>query len=212
MLSDEEILKASKWIKDNFGEEIEAALRGTRYNISIIIAIACQGIADRWLPWIEDFSIEEVLGRCITNSSGDYPGTHRVDFPKNESEFHDHYGDEITGMLVEEGNKMRNMPQPYYPKGYGSAHILYKSYGIFQYDLSHILEDSEFFLKKQWYNFNECFKRLMITLNGLDRKAKSHKDLWSILKAYSGSHGLEAIKYADNIFELNDIVNDRMPA
>lgn len=195
-------VKAASWIKQHFGAAIETVLHGTAYDINLVLAIAAQETAYRWLLWIDKYSVDTILSRCIGDASGDFHGTHRSAFPKNAGEFHDRYGDSFTDMLISEGNKMRAMPQPDEPNGYHPWHFLYKGYGIFQYDLQNVLTDEDFFRNKLWFYFDECLKRLISELN---EKAKKHSDLFSIVKAYNGS-GAKAEMYSKNVMEFKKII------
>ena len=97
--------------------------------------------------------------------AGDFPDTVRDAFPVNKAALEAQYGNELTQMLIDEGNKMRAMPQPGFPHGYQAADYLYKGYGIFQYDLQYIQTDNAFFTGKLWYSIDYCIDRLIKELN-----------------------------------------------
>lgn len=189
----------STWMKDNFEDKIIAAVNNTPFDADLVYAIACQETAQRWQIWINMTDAETVLERCVFDASGDFPDTSRGAFPKNKNEFIAAYGDALTQMLVDEGNKMRAMPQPGFPHGYAPGNFLYKGYGIFQYDLQNIKTDKSFFADKLWYSIDECLARL---IKELKAKWSAHtNDMYNTVKAYNGS-GARAEQYAQRVSQF----------
>lgn len=198
-LSKPQCLVCSTWMKDNFGDKIIALVNNTPFDESLVYALACQETACKWQMWVNIADAATILARCVFDASGDFPDTTRGAFPKNKNEFISEYGNILTQMLVDEGNKMRGMPQPGFPHGYGAATYLYKGYGIFQYDLQNIKTDKAFFADKLWYSIDECLARLLKELN---EKWKAHtNDMYSTVKAYNGS-GTRAEQYAQKVSQF----------
>ncbi len=198
-LSKPHCIICSTWMKDNFQDKIITAVRNTPFDENLVYAIACQETAQRWQMWINMADAATVLQRSVFDASGDFPDTSRSAFPKNKNEFISEYGNILTQMLVDEGNKMRAMPQPGFPHGYGAAAFLYKGYGIFQYDLQHIKTDKSFFADKLWYSFDECLARL---IKELKTKWSAHtNDMYNTVKAYNGS-GSRAEQYAQRVSQF----------
>jgi hypothetical protein len=185
--------KIVAWMKQNFENKVIQAVENTPFEKEVIYAIACQETAQRWLLWIDSYDAATVLQRCVFDASGDFPDTSRSAFPKNKNELLAEFGADITQMLIDEGNKMRAMPQPGHPQGYGAASFLYKGYGIFQYDLQFIKEDKNFFVDKLWYSIDECLSRAIKELKS--KWSKHPNDLFHTVKAYNGG-GDRAEQYA----------------
>jgi hypothetical protein len=198
-LDKKDALKAAAWMQRNFGDKLRAAANGTPFSSNLLISIALQETAQRWLLWINDYDVKTVLARCVFDASGDFPDTHRGAFPRNQLELRRAYGDDITDMLIAEANLMRAMPQPGDHDGYGPARYLYKGYGIFQYDLQNIVKDKVFFEHKLWYQFDNCLSRLMIELRD---KFHITQNKWDAVRAYNGS-GPRAENYRDNVKQFN---------
>lgn len=194
--------KAINWLQFNFGEKIEKAVLGTPFEAKHIYGIACQETAYKWILWVDKYSPQIILQRCIFDASGDMPNTNRSAFPKNKATFSAKYGNDFTNMLVKESNLQRAMPQVNFPKGFQPAPFLYKGYGIFQYDLQAVIEDEIFFRDKQWYSFDECLKRLMKELNF---KYSITKDVYKSIRSYNGS-GNAAENYAKNVMIFSEWV------
>jgi hypothetical protein len=191
----EDALHLQKWMLSHFEQNIENAVRGTKFPKNLPIAIACQESFYKIRLWIDKYAPEVVLARCVFDANGDAPKTSRSAFPMNSLDFQRKYGEEFTNMLVMEANKMRAMPQVDAPGGYKPANFLYKGYGIFQYDLQFVNSDKDFFFKKQWYDIDACLKRLIGELN---EKAKVSSSLRETVRRYNGS-GAKAEEYADNV-------------
>lgn len=184
--------KAARWMKDNFGHEMAAAVSGTVFSVDHVCAIACQETAYLWLSWIDTMAVGDVLGRCIGDASGDFPGTTRNAFPKNTGLFRDKYGDNLTDILIGEANLSRRI------RGFEPREWVYKGYGIYQFDLQHILTDEAFFRDRKWYSYGECIVRLM---QELKHKYNVYQDIWQAIKAYNGS-GDAATNYANNVTQF----------
>lgn len=194
--------KCANWMRNNFYGQIKEVTRGTPWTADLIISIALKETAQKWQMWIDDYSKEEILARCVFDASGDFPGTSRAAFPKNRQAFEKVYGPELTAMLVNEANLTRRMPQPDDKDGYKPASYLYKGYGIFQYDLQHITTNPTFFTEKRWYNFTDCLWNCVEVLNDI---AKTRDNLRGIVKAYNGT-GQRADEYADSVLAFMQIV------
>ena len=192
-LSQSNCRKCVAWMKQNFENKIIQAVENTPFEKEVIYAIACQETAQRWVLWMDSFEAVTILQRCVFDASGDFPDTSRSAFPKNKSELEAQFGHEITQMLVDEGNKMRAMPQPGHPQGFSPAGYLYKGYGIFQYDLQFIKDDKNFFVDKLWYSIDECLSRAIKELKS--KWSKHPNDLFHTVKAYNGG-GERAEQYA----------------
>ncbi len=184
----------AKWMKDNFGDAIRAAVAGTPFSLDIVCAIACQETAFVWIHFLDDLSNAEILARCVFDASGDYPGTQRSAFPRNTAAFRQKYDDDFTQMLIDEANKTRVL------RGFGPQNWVYKGYGIYQYDLQHVTSNEAFFRQKQWYQHDQCLAMLMRELR--EKYAAKH-DLWKAIKAYNGS-GSSATEYANNVIQFAD--------
>lgn len=184
-------LRACKWLKDNFGEEIRAAMPAP-FTLDHACAIACQETAYFWLQFIDRLSPSEVLARCVLDGSGDVEGTSRRAFPRNTAAFIAKYGKDFADMLVIEGNKTRAL------RGMKSWGKLYKGYGIFQYDLQFVLEDEAFFFLKKWHDIRAVVDRLCRELRVTYAR---HQNIPEAIRAYNGS-GPRARQYRDNVLQF----------
>jgi len=189
-LTKAQAIKCIGWLKSNFKPALQAAVAGTPFTIDTLCGIACQETANVWYSWIGRKTPDEILKLCVFDASGDFPGTQRSAFPRNTAAFRAKYGDDFTNMLIAEANasrKMRNLP---------ARDWVYKGYGIFQYDLQHVVADEVFFRQKQWYTMANCLQKGMLELN---RKWKEQGgDMFKTIRSYNGS-GPRAQEYANNV-------------
>lgn len=183
---------AARWMKRHYGDRIARAVRGTPFSVNLLCGIACQETAIFWLNFIDDLSPDEVLARCVLDASGDYPGTVRMAFPRNTEAFVARYGQDLADMLIEEANISRVL------RGFRPQRWVYKGYGLFQYDLQHIVRDKRFFTDKRWYLFDQCLDRAMRELR---TKYARTGNLWSAVRAYNGT-GPAATRYANNVMQF----------
>jgi hypothetical protein len=182
--------KACHWLIGHFSDKLRQATQDKPYQVKHLCAIVCQESAYKWLKWLDQQDVPTILGRCVFDASGDYPGTNRDAFPTNTAAFRKKYGDELTSMLITEANLSRRL------QGWSFQAWVYKGYGLFQYDLQSIEKDESFFREKQWYSFDECLRRCCGELD--EKLGHVGHDLWRAIAAYNGS-GPAAEQYADNV-------------
>lgn len=182
----------TRWITANFQQQLADAVRGTPFTVPPLCAIACREAGMYWLPLTPHKTAAEILGLCVYDASGDVARAPRRAFPVNTAQFRLDYGDEFTSTLIEEANQARTA------RGLNRAAIVYKGYGIFQYDLQHVRTDEAFFRSKQWYSFAECVRR---AIKELKSKYAATGDIQDAVRAYNGS-GQRAEQYARDVMGL----------
>ncbi len=97
-------------------------------------------------------------------------------------------------MLIEEANISRVL------RGFRPQRQVYKGYGLFQYDLQHVIRDRAFFKENRWYDFDHCMDRAQRVLRS---KYARTGDLWLAVRAYKGG-GSAAMRYASNVFQFTN--------
>lgn len=177
-LPEKQALRATQWLRENFGPKIEAATAGTAFAPRHIAAIVCQETAFVWIGWLKKMTAVEIIARCVFDASGDASGTNRSAFPTNTAAFRAKYGDAFTKMLIDEANATRAL------RGYSPQTWVYKGYGLFRYDLQKVVADEAYFRDRQWADFDICLAKCMAELK---EKHKAKGELWAAIKAYNGS-------------------------
>jgi metacaspase-1 len=189
-LTEAQTRKATRWLAAHFGDSMRRAIVGTPFGLDLICGIACKETASMWLGFVDrGLTPGDILGRAIGDASGDFPNTSRLAFPSDTPTFRREFGDEFADMLIAEANASRSL------RNMGPKPWVYKGYGIFQYDLQHVRDDTAFFRDKQWYALDECLERVV---GELQRKFQRTGELWAAVKAYNGS-GPRADAYRDDV-------------
>lgn len=173
-LSRDETARACQWLHTNFGARFRALLPR---NIPLALAYAtvCHETAYAWVrahpdamsgyrtPPIDRLDAATVLARCVFDTSGDQldpntgePVRGRTAFPRNRAAFEQRMGSAFTELLVSEGTLMRRDFHGWTPRPW-----LYKGYGLFQYDLQHVLSDRTFFEGREWYDVDRCIAKFI---------------------------------------------------
>lgn len=201
-LSKAQVVKGAGWLMTNFGPDITAAISGKPYSRAILCAIACKETGFIWIPRTDTMTPDDLLPRLIGDASGDVAGHPRSAFPKNTPAFKAKFGQAFTDALIAESNKARAM------RGLGPAQIVYKGYGIFQYDLQHVVSDQDFFQNSLWHTMDHCLERLT---KELDRAfAAANGDVRDGVRRYNGS-GAAAQTYADHVMAFAEFAKTIAP-
>lgn len=192
-LTRSQVLRGFAWINASFGPSLSQAVSGTPVTLPLVAAIACKETFNIWLPRIDAVPAGRLLGCCIGDASGDVAGHPRRAFPQTTAAFRQRYGDARTDMLVGETNAARAL------RGLPPAHMVYKGYGIFQYDLQHVLADQDFFFGRQWHDMGACAAKLVGELQA--KLQASGGDLRGAVRRYNGA-GPAAEEYADTVMQF----------
>jgi hypothetical protein len=194
-LSKDQVRKGALWMHTNFAPEVASAINGKPYSAAIVCAIACAETGFIWIPRTA-MGQAALLPLLVGDASGDIEGHPRNAFPQNTPEFRADFGDDFTNELIAESNNARAL------RGLGPLQIVYKGYGIFQYDLQHVKADETFFKNRMWHQMDGCLSRLT---QELDRCfAEAHLgNTHDAVRRYNGS-GPAAETYADNVMAFAD--------
>ncbi|PIF34311.1 hypothetical protein CLU81_4950 [Flavobacterium sp. 9] len=190
-------LKVARWMETHFGAKCETAVANTPFTKQLLYAIVCKETAIYIYKWIDEYTPEEILGFCVFDASGDANGTRKA-FPKNTAAFVEKYGQTLADKLIKEANKTRAI------RGLGPKQWVYAGYGLFQYDLQHILTDQIFFEQKRWYFIDDCMDRVIKEL--MSKWKNNPNDLFHTIKAYNGS-GVMAENYANSVLQFLNWIN-----
>lgn len=207
--------KVAQWLNQNFRAEIDGAVQRAIGNgvkttpaldFAAIAAIAAKETGFMFLNWIDNHPARKVLELCIGDASGDVPGTSRNAYPRNRAIFERDFPT-LTPKLVAAANQMRAARTP----PLRPAQLLYKGYGIFQYDLQHIApgdphRDERFFAEQQWGDMAACLQRVT---SELEKKflAEAREDptpsLQEVLRRYNGG-GERARVYGVHVMTMRE--------
>ena len=192
----EQAAAVKRWFRQHYAPQIDAAIAGVAgLDSDLVCAIAAKESAVYWVGKIGQLAPAAILGYCVFDASGDFPGTHRDAFPRNQAVLRaDPVHGAVTDMLIGEANKSRAAL-----RGYKPAHYLYKGYGIFQNDQQNIRVDADFFSKRLWYDIGECLARFVAEMGSKLQAAGG--DVRSAVRLYNGE-GVRAEQYAADVLQL----------
>jgi hypothetical protein len=190
--------KCVGWLDASFRTEVERAFKATPFGLEHIYAIAWQESSELWPKLIGKYDKSQILGFCVLDGSGDVPKKPRNSYPQKKAVL-EKDDPELTSLLLAEGNKAR-VARGMKP----SERILYKGYGIFQYDLQYVKDDRSFFAERKWYDFDECLKKLK---RELMTKYSATKNVRRAIRGYNGS-GPSAEAYVKNVFAFIQQMKD----
>ena len=149
-----------KWFKDQFGAKINSDIAGTPFTLDLLTSIAVQETGYIWSVLYDDngLTVEEILKNCVGDTLDAAQG--REVFPLDKDDL----------LSVPKGNEMFNIAHDAlisvaeatkileYENDASDPDAFCHGFGIFQYDIQFFQDDPDFFLKKFWYNFDECLK------------------------------------------------------
>lgn len=149
------------WFKTNFGTRIAEATEGSPISVDLVTAIAVQETGYIWDALIEHHrgDVAAVLEGCVGDTL-DAPN--RSAFPRNrvalENEPHGEQmfdiGREALATLAEVNADYRRVYER-------DENKFCRGYGILQYDLQHIRRDPDYFLERQWLDFDICLEKCL---------------------------------------------------
>lgn len=141
------------WFKSQFKPQIEAGIRGMPFSLDMLTAIAVQETYYIWGNLYKEMAVAEVLKLCVGDTI-DAPS--RSAFPKDKAELLNvPKGDEMFAIA-----RAALVSMARYIPGYrgvaSKPNKFCHGFGIFQYDLQFFKENPDYFLKKRWYDFDNC--------------------------------------------------------
>lgn len=167
-----------RWFKEQFGEKMKAELEGTPFSIDFMTALACQETGEVW-PILrkKNLSLDRIVELCVGDTIDFNPttGKGRKAFPKNKAAL----------VAVPNGQKMFDIARaalvemsefiPSYQGAASKPNKFCHGFGIFQFDLQffesgHPESEPEYFLEKQYADFNACLRKALKELRSAAKK------------------------------------------
>ncbi|HEV3410292.1 MAG TPA: hypothetical protein VG095_08350 [Chthoniobacterales bacterium] len=155
---------AIAWFKRTFHTRIMAGLDGTPFSVDLVVAIATQETSYIWWPLVDNgLSEADVLRLCVGDTLDADKG--RRAFPRTREDLlAAPRGEEMFAIAREvlvELARQRDDLNFVFKRPEKFCH----GFGIFQYDLQFYRKNPDFFLRRQWQDFDACLELLVIELN-----------------------------------------------
>jgi hypothetical protein len=159
-----------RWFKVQFGAKIEAALQVTPFTVSFMTAIAVQESFEIWGLVYHKLPVDQVLALCVGDSIG---GPTRKAFPTSKADLLSVKKPDGTAMYDIARASLAAVGQyvPSYKTAWRQGKFCH-GYGIFQYDLQFFKKKPDYFLKKQWADFDACLAQAISELQAARKRAK----------------------------------------
>jgi len=154
------------WFKQNFQDEIEAAIAGTPFTVDLLAAIACQETGHIWsVLRKKPMTVDHILSLCVGDTL-DAPN--RSAFPKTKAALlAAPRGDEMFRIarkaLEDMAQHIRGFPV-------SNRNKFCHGYGMFQYDLQFFLKDPDYFLERRYEKFSETLRKCVEELQSKAKK------------------------------------------
>ena len=171
-----------RWFKEQFGEKMKAELEGTPFSIDFMTALACQETGEVW-PILrkKNLSLERIVELCVgdTIDFNSSTGKGRKAFPKNKAAL----------VAVPNGQKMFDIARAAlvemaefitsYQGAASNPNKFCHGFGVFQFDLQffesgHPESEPEYFLEKQYADFDTCLRKALKELRSAAKKIGLH--------------------------------------
>jgi hypothetical protein len=162
------MIDGARWFKKTFGDKIRAKLAGTPFSVDLLTALALQESYEIWGRVYETLTPDQVLELCVGDVIGE---PKRGYFPKTKQALLDAArGQEMFDIAHASLVAMAEHAKEY-AKYAADASRFCHAFGIFQYDLQFFDDgDAEFFLGRQWRDFDACLTRCITELQRVARK------------------------------------------
>ncbi|MCX7067875.1 MAG: hypothetical protein NTW85_09315 [Methylococcales bacterium] len=181
------------WFNTEFHQKIEIAIKNTPFTLDMLAAIAYQETGYIWGNLRKKgLSTKEILELCVGDTI-DEPN--RSAFPKNKSELLKATKGDAMFAIARQG--LEDMAEKTGIKAYRDVvknhpEKFCHGFGIFQYDLQFFKNTPDYFLNKDYANFDKCLEKCLEELTrglkkvGLQNKTKlTDLEIASIAIAYN---------------------------
>ena len=150
-----------RWFKQTFREKIDAALQGTPFTLDFLTALACQETGEVW-PILRkrDLSLDRIVELCVGDT---FDAPNRSAFPRNKAA--------LVAVTNPPGQRMFEVARKAlvdiaqfidsYKGAASNPNKFCHGYGIFQFDLQFFDKDPNYFLNKEYADFDKCLARAL---------------------------------------------------
>jgi hypothetical protein len=155
------------WYKQSFGAQTKAAVQGTPFDPNLVVAIACQETGATWNVLRKTLPMATLLELCVGDTL-DAPN--RSAFPKTKADL----------LAVARGQEMFDLAHQAlidmaahidgYKQVAKNPNKFCHGFGMFQYDIQFFPQNSDYFLHKQYADFDKTLGRCVGELKAAQKR------------------------------------------
>jgi hypothetical protein len=154
------------WFKERFGSRMREATAGTPFTASFLTGLAVTETYYLWGSSLPPMATADLLELCV----GDTIPT-RSAFPRDREALLAAPRGRRMLQLARDALVKASTYNPLLASAVRDPNRFVHTFGVFARDLQFFVTDPEFFLQKQWRDFNACLRHLMPELRDAARRA-----------------------------------------
>lgn len=152
------------WFKQNFQNDIKAAIAGTAFDLDLMVALACQETGDVW-PILrkKPLSVARIVALCVGDTLDSDKG--RKAFPKTKADLLSKPQGQAMFNIARQALLDMGAEVPGFGGAMANPNKFCHGFGVFQYDLQFFRDDPEYFLQKKYQKFSETLGKALEELH-----------------------------------------------
>jgi hypothetical protein len=177
------------WFKDQFQSDILAAIDNTPFRLELLVAIALQETGYLWRNIYKRESVARTLELCVGDTIG---APDRTAFPVDRAALEAKPKGKEMFQVARQALEDIALYNNDFKVAARNPDRFCRGFGIFQYDLQFFLTDPDYFLEKQWYEFDQSLARCVEELNsklistyGRNKTSLTDKEMVYVAIAYN---------------------------
>jgi len=158
-----------RWFKETFQDQIQAGIDGTPFTLDFLTAIAVQETFEIWGNLFSRLPVDQVLELCVGDTL-DTPN--RNAFPINKADLLSfERGQEVFDVARAALEAMGEQIAVYHQIAINHPDKFCHGFGIFQYDIQFCKEDPDYFIGRQWKDFDQALAKCLTELKAAQARA-----------------------------------------
>ncbi|UFN47565.1 hypothetical protein LPC08_16280 [Roseomonas sp. OT10] len=158
-----------RWFKEQFHQEIEAAVAGTPFDLDMLAALACQETGEVWpLLRRKGMPREQILPLCVGDTLDADRG--RSAFPRTKADLLARPNGQVMFDLAHAALVAMAAHIPSYAAVSKRPNKFCRGFGLFQLDLQFFESDPDYFLERRYERFDQTLGRCLGELRDALRK------------------------------------------
>jgi len=148
-----------RWFNAQFAHRVKITVGGTPFRPELVMSIAVKEVGYLVARMrVAGLTLDQILIRCVGDTIE--RSAHR--FPADRGDLEDEpHGGQMFQIAREALAGVAEFSSSYRSAYDGNENSFCRGFGIFQYDLQFYRDDPQFFLQRQWGDFDACLARFI---------------------------------------------------